>query len=109
MKTLYIGKCMLFPLTFVDIIKEGDGERVLRCWRYLLQIYKGSGRTNYSIEALHLLCCQHHFYLTPSQSSEIIWSHFVKLIQVGYRGKWVTVGSGLPWEEIFLSICTKST
>ena len=65
-----------FYLAFADSIKEADGERVLRCWRYLLPIYKGSGRTNYSIEALNLLC-QHQFYLTPRQSSELIWSRFV--------------------------------
>ena len=57
-----------YSAPFSDAIKEADGERVLRCWRYLLLIYKGSWRTNYSIEALNLLC-QHPFYLTPRQSS----------------------------------------
>ena len=29
----------LFYLEFQDGIKEGDGERVLRCWKYLLPIF----------------------------------------------------------------------
>ena len=31
---------------FSDSIKEGDGHRVLRCWRYLLLVFKASGRRN---------------------------------------------------------------
>lgn len=30
-----------FYLEFCDAIKEGDGERVIRCWRYLLPIFLG--------------------------------------------------------------------
>ena len=74
---------------FSDAIKEADGERVLRCWRYLLLIY-GSWRTNYSIEALNLLC-QHQFYLTPRKSSELILSVAADCM-----------------EEIYHLICTKS-
>jgi len=50
-----------FYLSYKDAIKEGDGKRVLDCWRYLLPIFHNSGRTNYSIEALRLLC---HIYMT---------------------------------------------
>ena len=77
-----------FYLAFADSIKEADGERVLRCWRYLLPVYKGSGRTNYSIEALNLLC-QHQFYLTPRQSSELIWSRFVN--SSGLQGRKISL------------------
>ena len=38
----------LFYLEFLDAIREGDGSRILRCWRYLLPIFLGSNRTNYS-------------------------------------------------------------
>ncbi len=34
-------------LEFSDAIREGDGDRILRCWRYLLPIFWNSGRTNY--------------------------------------------------------------
>lgn len=65
-------------LEFADAIREGDGLRVLRCWRYLLPIFKSSSRKNYSIEALNMLC-QHHHELTPRQSAELIWSRFVNV------------------------------
>ena len=49
-----------FYLEFRDAIKEGDGLRVLRCYRYMLPMFISSGRTNYSIETLNLLL-QHDF------------------------------------------------
>lgn len=60
-----------FYLNFTDAIKEGDGDRVLQCWRYLLPIFKSSGRKNYSIEVLNMLL-QYHCKLTPRQSAELI-------------------------------------
>lgn len=67
-----------FYMNFVDAIKEGDGERVLLCWRYLLPIFKGTGRTNYSLEVLHMLC-QHDFTLSSQLSHELIWNRFVNV------------------------------
>ena len=61
---------------FCDAIREGDGERVLRCWRYLLPVFKSSGRKNYSIEVLNMLC-QFQYELTPRHAQELIWSRFV--------------------------------
>ena len=61
---------------FQDAIREGDGLRVLRCWRYFLPIFRASSRTNYSIEAFHLLA-QHQFLLSPRLSQQLLWSHFV--------------------------------
>ncbi len=65
-----------FYLVYCDAIREGDGERVLQCWRYLLPIFKSSGRKNYSIEVLNMLC-QYEFELTPRQAQELIWSRFI--------------------------------
>ena len=65
-----------FYLEFCDAIKEGDGDRILRCWRYLLPIFKGSGRKNYSIEAVILLC-QQRYFLSPQLSSQLLWSRTV--------------------------------
>jgi len=39
---------------FHDAVKEGDGERVTRVWKFLLLVFKNSGRKNYSLEALNL-------------------------------------------------------
>lgn len=45
--------CLYFEMR--DAIKEGDGDRVLQCWKYLLPVFRNSGRKNYTIEAFHLL------------------------------------------------------
>ena len=39
---------------FEDAIREGDGLRVIRCWRFMLLIFKAANRTNYSKEAITL-------------------------------------------------------
>ena len=39
---------------FHDAIKEGDGDRLVRVWKFLLLIFKAAKRKNYSIEALNL-------------------------------------------------------
>ena len=73
-----------FYIEYADAIREGDGDRVLRCWRYLLPIFKSSGRTNYSIEALTFLQ-QQQYLLTPRQSAEIVWNRFINVH--GVRGR----------------------
>ena len=75
MQLLSVG---CFYLEFSDAIREGDGDRVVRCWRYLLAAFKSSGRKNYSIESLNMLC-QHLYVLTPRQSAELLWSRFVNV------------------------------
>ena len=64
-----------FYMEFRDAIREGDGLRVLRCWRYLLPIFFGTGRTNYCCEALNMLHQEHT--LPPRLSNQLIWSRFV--------------------------------
>ena len=66
----------LFFLEYSDAIHEGDGNRVLRCWRYLLLIFIASRRINYSIEALNMLY-QYHFLLPPKQAHQLIWERFI--------------------------------
>ena len=53
----------LLYMESIDDIREGDGERILRCWRYFLLLFKATGRKNYSIEAFTLLT-QYHFLYT---------------------------------------------
>ncbi len=66
----------LFYFEYSDAIREGDGERVLRCWRYMLPMFISSGRKNYAIEAFNLLL-QHDFSLPPRQAAKLIWGRFV--------------------------------
>ena len=66
-----------FFLEYHDAIKEGDGLRVLHCWRYLLPIFLGTGRTNYSREILNMLYQQ--VTLSPRLSSQLLWSRFINV------------------------------
>ena len=68
-------------LLFKDAIKEGDGRRVLQCYRYLLPIFINSGRRNYANEALNLLC-QYHYDLPAQQAEQLVWSRFVNTTDV---------------------------
>lgn len=66
----------LFYMLFKDAIKEGNGEQVLRCWKYFIPIFKASGRTNYSIESF-LTLYQFHYTFSPRQSHQLMWSRFI--------------------------------
>lgn len=46
--TLSLG---LLYMEYCDGIREGDGYRILRCWRYMLMLFKAKNRTKYSIQA----------------------------------------------------------
>ena len=71
---------MIF-LELKDAIREGDGTRVLRCWKYLFLLFRGSGHTNYCLEALILLA-QYYYILPPRLAEQMIWGRFVN-----YEGK----------------------
>ena len=61
---------------FDDAIREGDGDRVIRCWKFLLLFFKASNRTNYSLEALNLLA-QFYILLPPRLAQQLAWSRFI--------------------------------
>ena len=66
----------LFYLELQDGIREGDGLRVLRCWKYLFLFFRATGHVNYTIEAFTLLS-QYYYLLPPRLSEQLIWSRFV--------------------------------
>ena len=68
----------LLYIEFQDAIREGDGERLLRCWRYLLLIFKVSHHTNYSVEAFTLLA-QYHFTFSERMCKQLIWSRTINV------------------------------
>ena len=74
----------LLHAEFVDGIREGDGLRVIQCWKYLLPLFKSANRRNYSIEALNLLT-QIHIHLPPRQVQQLVWSRFVNTL--GWAGR----------------------
>ena len=67
-----------FYLEYSDAIKEGDGKRILRCWRYLLSIFYSSGHTNYANEVLRMLY-QHDYILSPRHKTELLWGRFINV------------------------------
>ena len=73
-----------FYLEYSDAIREGDGIRVLRCWRYLLPIFWNSGRVNYSNEVLNMLF-QHDYSLSPRHSHDLLYGRFINVH--GRQGK----------------------
>lgn len=73
-----------FYLEMSDAIREGDGKRILRCWRYLLPIFWNSRRKNYSNEVLKMLY-QHDYSLSPAHVAELLWGRCINVH--GHRGK----------------------
>lgn len=71
--TLSLG---LLYMEFADAIREGDGSRILRCWRYLFLIFRASRRTNYTIEAFTLLA-QERFIFSPRMALQLKWSRTI--------------------------------
>lgn len=65
-------------LNYKDVIREGDGDRLLVCWKYLLPIFKVSDRRNYSLEVLRMLY-SYYFILSPRQKHQLLWSRFVNV------------------------------
>lgn len=58
---------------FHDSIKEGDGDRTLRCWKFNFLAFKAAKRKNYSIEALNLLSSGELFLVSSRGcSSEVV-------------------------------------
>lgn len=68
----------LLYIEFTDAVKEGDDERILRVWKYLLLLFKASKHKNYAIEAFSLLQ-QYHFSLPSWLAEQLKWSRFINV------------------------------
>ena len=76
---LYASQLMtllLFWHAFNDAVREGDGDRVLSYWKFLLVIFRAKGHRNYCKEAIVLLS-QYHFLLSPRKAAQLKWSRFI--------------------------------
>ena len=65
---------LLFELR--DAIHEGDGERVLRCWKFMLLYWRCGGHTKYTLETIHLLGAV-HATCTARVAHELTWCRFI--------------------------------
>lgn len=63
-------------MLFQDSWREGDGDRVERCWKLFLPHYQSARRTKYSLEARRLQF-QVKAVLSPNLSHQVKWHRFV--------------------------------
>ena len=68
----------LLLMEFNDAVREGDGSRILRCWRFFLLVFKATNRKNYAIEAFVLLA-QYQFLLSPRLAYQLKWNRTVNV------------------------------
>ena len=72
-------------MEFIDGIHEGDGLRILRCWRNFLLIFKAKEKRKYALQAATLLL-QYHFTFTERMKRQLIWSRTVNVVgKVGHN------------------------
>lgn len=76
-------------MEFRDAWAEGDGNRVLRCWKLFMPHFLASGCTKYSLQALRLQF-QVHCVLPPNVAHQIMWNRFVNI-----RGG---IGRNIPFD-----------
>lgn len=64
---------------FQDAVLEGDGSRIIRCWKFFLLFLKADGGSSrkYCLEGLYLLF-QINCLLSPRESYRLIWNRSVK-------------------------------
>lgn len=55
---------------FKDAIREGDGNRVIVVWKYVLLIFKATGHKNYAIELFMSI-------LPPYLAEQLKWGRFI--------------------------------
>ena len=58
--------------------REGDGERLIRCWKFLLLHFKVDRRVKYSVEAYHLLA-QVNALLPPHMAHQLTWNRICNI------------------------------
>ena len=75
---VHSGQIAFYYLIFSMLLKKGDGERIMRQYKYMMLYCKvdGSHSTNYSLE------CLYHFFLmftllSQRDSEHFVWNRFV--------------------------------
>ena len=63
---------------FQDAVRRGDGERVLRLYKFLMLYFKACGKHKYAYHSLRLLVQVHHL-LPPRVAHQLMWNRFVNL------------------------------
>ena len=66
----------LMLMEFNDAVREGDGTRIICCWRYFLLLFKANRHANYAVEAFNLLV-QFDFLLPHRLARQLVWSRTI--------------------------------
>lgn len=66
----------LLLLELRDAIREDDGPRVVRCWKFMLLHWRHAKHTKYSLEALHLIAAI-NATATERIPYELVWCRFI--------------------------------
>ena len=71
-----LNQGLLF-MDFIDVASEGDGERLIMCWKFFLLHFKEEkSTTKYSLEALYLLL-QVYSLLPLDEAHNLVWNRTV--------------------------------
>lgn len=68
----------LLLMEFIDGVREGDGNRIVRVWRYMLLIFKATKCKNYAIESFTLLMQQAYLF-SPRLAAQLVWNRTVNV------------------------------
>ena len=81
---MYSYQCSLMEFlmlihNFRDAISEGDGDRIVRTWKFMLPYLKvdGKGSTKYALKGFHFLS-QIQSLLSERDAHRLIWNRSVK-------------------------------
>ena len=85
----------LLLLELCDAIHEGDGLRIIRCWKFMLLHWRHAGHTKYAHEVVHLVCAV-QATASPRLAHELVWCR-----TVNSRGG---AGSNIP-ADLYLEHC----
>ncbi len=90
---------------FHDSIREGDGDRILRYWKFLLVIFKSSNKRNYAKEAVNLLL-QYYYLFSDRQREQLLWSRCINTR--GYQGANIPCDLHMEHLNRRLKICIRN-
>lgn len=68
----------IFYINFKDATREGDGERLFLCSKYLFPLFRVTNRRNYTCEVFSMLH-SYFFTLSQRQAHQLMWSRFVNV------------------------------
>ena len=94
----------LLYMNFVDAVAEGDGNRIIQCWKYLLLHFYAEDKTKFAIEAQYLLL-QQYCLLSPRQAFTHRWNRSVN--NKGGAGKTVPLDLDLEHDDNYLKESVK--